>query len=224
MAKRPQVPFDFLSPLKEQFPTLEMVGFDGRPDPDSVLPQEAAGTRRMVTSDQLPVDMDKEGLKKLGFEILGPTQDDALFIDVKFPTGWTKRANPEDGRTTDIFDAAGNRRAYVWYKAASYDRKAYGVIRRRFEVQTRNFNDYTIGVGWVLDVKIPGATVSVFQTEDVTYESDREGVSTEAQDALRAACAAWLDVNYPDWRDPTAYWDVKVPKAGKFPPWNQRTR
>jgi hypothetical protein len=197
---------------------------DERPDPYGVLVQEARGTREMVTSDQLPKDMHTEELEKLGIQILGPSKGDKLFNDVKLPDGWTKVQCSEDSRTTYLVDPDGHKRAYVWYKAASYDRSAYGVVRRRFEIITRNFNDYTIGVGWVLDAKNPSAKTPAFQTADRTYASPREGLREESREVLRAECVAWLNEHYPDWKECTAYWNAEVPQAGVFPPWEQRTR
>lgn len=195
-----------------------------RPDPSSVLVQEARGTREMVTSDQLPAKMPQDDLKKMGIEILGPSKGDKLFIDVKLPQGWKKVPCREDSRTTHLLDADGNRRAYMWYKAASYDRDAYGGVRRRFGIQTRNFNDYTVGVGWVTDEK-NGQQRPIFQTPDRKYADTKEGLSEEARQALVDECVAWLVERYPDWKECTAYWsDEAPPTVGEIPPYSQRTR
>lgn len=195
------------------------------PDPSSVLIQEARGTREMITSDQLPAKMPQDDLKKMGIEILGPSQGDPLFVDVKLPQGWKKVPCREDSRTTHLVDADGNRRAYMWYKAASYDRAAYGGVRRRFGIQVRNFNDYTVGVAWVTDERDPGKSRPIFQTKDHKYADTQEGLKDESQQALRDECVAWLDQHYPDWKDCTAYWNVEEPPTvGRIPPWSQKTR
>ena len=199
--------------------------FNGVSGSSSVLLQEARGTREMITSDQLPAKMDQEALKQMGIEILGPSQGDELFVDVKLPQGWTKVRSETDSRTTYLVDPAGNKRAYMWYKASSYDRAAYGGIRKRFDIVHRSFNDYKVGVAWVVDDRDPIKQVPVFQTADRTYETTREGLSDEARQELVAECIAWLDKSYPDWRDCTAYWDIPTPKTvGKIPPWDKRTR
>lgn len=201
--------------------------FDGRPDPHSVLVQEARGTREMETSDQLPKDMNQDDLKKMGVEILGPSKgDEKLFIDVKLPHGWTKVRSNDDSRTTYLVDPLGNKRAYMWYKAASYDRAAYGGIRRRFSIVHRNFNDYKVGVAWVVDEREPSKQVPIFQAPDRKYKTTKDGLNDEARQALVAECEVWLDKNYPDWKDCMAYWDnIPMPQpVGEIPPYSQRTR
>lgn len=198
--------------------------FRGRPDPSSVLLQEAVGTREMVTSDQLPAEMNQDELRRIGVEIVGPSKGDKMFIDVKLPPGWKKVPCREDSRTTHLIDDKGNRRAYMWYKAASCDRKAYGGVNVRYGIDHRTFNDWGIGVAWVVDKKDPSNPRPIFQTQDHVYPN-KDGYKDETRAALYDECRAWLDANLPDWKDVAAYWDAQdMPTIGSIPPWSQRTR
>lgn len=199
--------------------------FEGRPDRASVILQEAVGTREMVTSDQIPAEMNHDELQAIGVKIIGPSKGDPLFVDVVLPEGWKKVPCRDDSRTTHLVDDKDNRRAYMWYKAASYDRKAYGGVRRRYEIRVRHFDDYTTSVAWVVDQKDPDRVRSVFQTADRVHASDRECLDPENEKSLRAECEAWLAANLPDWKSCAAYWDDPGPSAaGLIPPWEQRTR
>ena len=186
----------------------------------AVLAQEARGTREMVTSDQLPAQMDQEALKKMGVEILGQSAGDPLFVDVRLPEGWKKVPCREDSRTTHLVDPDGNRRARMWYKAASYDRKADGGIEYRFVVQQRYFDDYKTAVAWVVDAK-NGARRPIHQVVR-EYAKDKDAFDGEKD--MWAECERWLGENYPDWEDCTAYWNLPdPPEVGTIPSWEQRT-
>lgn len=98
---------------------------------------EKRGAIEFTGADQMPIDIiaaagkngktPQEIYKTLGF--MFPDQsnnEDPLFIDAKLPDGWHKEINPDDpsGRTINVFDENKIKRIVVWYKAASYDRKA----------------------------------------------------------------------------------------------------
>lgn len=193
-----------------------------RPDPHSVLAQEARGTREMVTSQQFPADVNKEQLKRIGVEIIGPSPGDELFLDIKLPEGWKKVPCNEDPRTTHLVDANGNRRAYAWYKAASYDRKANGGVNRRYGFTNRYLNDYKVGIAWIVDKKLRGEGRPVFRVIH-TYETTKEGLADDAVKNLYAACKVWMDANIPDHDDVAAYWDAPdLPTAEALISYNVR--
>jgi len=199
--------------------------FVGQPDASSVLLQEARGTREMVVSEQFPADSDLEALKKIGIVVKGPSAGDPMFLDITLPAGWKKVPSREDSRTTHVVDDNGNVRAYAWYKAASYDRKAYGGVYRRFGMIHRYFNDYRLSVGWVVDEKKRESKRSIYETTERTFATDRECFNSGSEAATYKECAAWLDRNYPDWKDHAAYWDLEdPPTVGNMPSWDQKTR
>ena len=196
-----------------------------RPYECNVLVDEALGTRQMVTSMQLPADIDHEHLKIIGIEVIGPSKDDKLFIDVKLPEGWGKAYDKEDSRTVWVCDTKDNRRVFTWYKASGYDRSANGYVKARFGITHRYYNEYRIAVAWVVDKRIPGKERPIFQTKDHKSTNELGGFPEEERRAFIDECVAWLDANYPKWRERDAYWDIEdPPTVGEIPPFNQRTR
>lgn len=97
--------------------------------------QEAEGQALFVGSDTLPVDhqeleqldeigMTQEILESLGFEFLGPVEDDPLFHWVNFPSGWTKEPS-DHSMWSYLIDPKGRKVASIFYKAAFYDRRSF---------------------------------------------------------------------------------------------------
>jgi hypothetical protein len=86
---------------------------------------EAAGQRQLVNSSVLPSEMrgGREAFEALGFVFGEPVDGDPLFIAATLPDGWEKRGSDHD-MWSYIYDADGNQRVAVFYKAAFYDRKA----------------------------------------------------------------------------------------------------
>lgn len=196
-----------------------------RPYECNVLVDEALGTRQMITSMQLPVGIDHEHLKSIGIEVLGPSKDDKLFIDVKLPEGWGKAPDKEDSRTTWVCDERNNRRVFTWYKVSGYDRKAWGYVKTRLGITHRYFNEYRVAVAWVVDKRIPGHERPIYQTKDYKSTVEFGGFSGDDRQAFTTECVEWLDANYPKWREYGAYWDIEdPPTVGEIPPSNQHTR
>jgi len=50
----------------------------------------------------------------------------------------------------------------------------------------------------------------IWQKEDITEKDRKEAIDAGSDlfggGPCRWICEKWLDGNYPDWRDPTAYW------------------
>ena len=93
---------------------------------DSIVAQEAAGQKSFVNSDTLPVEIGgngKEVLEAAGVKFLGAVENDDLFQYVELPADW-KKVPTEDDRWSSLVDETGKIRADIFYKAASYDRKA----------------------------------------------------------------------------------------------------
>jgi len=89
--------------------------------PGGIEAQEAAGQVSFVADQTLPIDCPREDLEALGF-LFGENVDD-VFVNVKFPKGWTKEAT-DHSMWSDLKDSLGNVRGGIFYKAAFYDRNA----------------------------------------------------------------------------------------------------
>lgn len=175
--------------------------------PGGIEAQEAAGQREACANMRLPKDGTSDDQRKvwesLGF-VFGKDHDN-LFVNVMFPAGWTWKAT-EHSMHNDLLDDKGRKRAGMFYKAAFYDRSAHIRLTRRYQAgedystDTRprpvNVRDYD---GTVLHV--------VGQTQR-TDQGDNAArcAAIEANDALVDRANDWLTENYPNWRDPLAYW------------------
>lgn len=161
--------------------------------------QEAQGQRSFVNSDTLPTDMRegcKEALEKLGAKFLGPVEGDPLFQYVELPKGWSK--NPTDhSMWSKLMDEKGRERGSIFYKAAFYDRKAHMHLNLRYVIE----QDYDRKDAVVYRIQRGDEVVHVL--EAIPYGERR----WEASDIARKTTEAWLAEHYPDWQDPTAYWD-----------------
>lgn len=191
--------------------------------------QERAGQRDLIEAEQLPADMgrDRAVFEAMGIVIIGPTKNDPLFVDVRLPAEWKKRATGHSMHN-ELLDARGNVRASIFYKAAFYDRRADMHPRSRFTLNVREFNDRREHRAYVIDLgadPVTGAPPNkdhvIFVTETVRSNGgdDWEGYDMAQQQAHESA-AAWLDAHYPDWRSPLAHWDAqRLPSVCEFPPY-----
>lgn len=99
--------------------------------PQGIETQEALGQRELIVSEQLPIKVNfpyganaKELYESMGIEVVGPTERDDQFYDVKLPAGW-KKVGTGHAMWTDLVDDKGVKRASIFYKAAFYDREAF---------------------------------------------------------------------------------------------------
>jgi len=166
--------------------------------------QESAGQCSFVNSDTLPVKMgkdEKEILEKCGVKFLGPVEEDELFQFVELPAGW-KKVPTEHSMWSHLVDEKNRHRASIFYKAAFYDRNAHMSLKRRYThiFDYAKFENECVGVAQVLD----GQTV-IHTTEPipVTPGIPRYEISDKARDLAEA----FLDKNFPQWKDCAAYWD-----------------
>jgi hypothetical protein len=153
--------------------------------PGGIERQEAQGQRDLVAT--------RNQLEALGFRF-GDDADD-LFVNVTFPPGW-KLSATSHSMHNDLLDDQGRKRAGIFYKAAFYDRKADIHFSPRF---------------WVSSYEM-GSTedhcrCDVKDGDKVLFEAGECGrTEWAARDALEAKATAWLVSNYPEYRDPFAYW------------------
>lgn len=178
--------------------------------PGGIEAQEAAGQRALVSQfTQLPKDMGPDGLKiaeAMGFTI-GEDADD-LFVNVVAPEGWRMDATGHSMHS-EIFDAAGNKRGSVFYKAAFYDRRADGNWSTRYAAEkiypiAGNYDTSRI-------VALDRETgEEMYGSEDRTRP---EGPYGEAHRELHAyetaafeVCRKFIEDIFPGWESPAAYW------------------
>ena len=182
--------------------------------PGGIEAQERAGQVGFVASDTLPIECvnaTREQLESLGIQFGEPTDD--LFVNVCLPEGWTK-ARTEHSMHSDLLDEQGRRRAGIFYKATFYDRHADMHLSRRYSV-----GHPPVG-GWdspgSSEAPIHGVVMDqekiIWHTDPLERpapDADRETMLAfyDAQDALTVKTTTWIDEQFPNWRDPLAYWD-----------------
>lgn len=161
----------------------------------AILHQEAQGQRYT-----LPTQVSaggKEALEKSGVKFLAAVDGNPMFQYVELPAGWQKKAT-DHSMHSDLLDEKGRKRAGIFYKAAFYDRCAHLSVNCRYNFR-RDYANAGAGVAIVLDAGEP-----IYTTEPISAEGGR---SWEAGDKADAMAKAWLDANYPFWRDASMYWE-----------------
>ncbi len=132
--------------------------------------------------------------EKLGF-VFG-TQADDIFVNVTFPKGWRKKVT-DHAMWSELVDDKGRKRGGIFYKAAFYDRRAHVNLEARFSVSSYMDSDET---GFFqVSINDCGNVVMVIGK----YKSG----DYSAVDSLSAKANGWLNQNYPNWKDDSAYWD-----------------
>ena len=112
--------------------------------PGGIEASEALGQQELVHSRELPKHgllEHREKLEAIGF-VFGNEIDD-VFVSVKLPAGWSKKAT-NHSMWSDLLDDKGRRRAGIFYKAAFYDRNGHMNWERRFSIAVRLEDDRDI--------------------------------------------------------------------------------
>lgn len=176
--------------------------------PGGIERQEAQGQRDFVARETLPIKTNyctREQLEKIGIKF-GEQVDD-LFVRVQLPQGW-KIVPTAHSMWSHLVDDKGRERAGIFYKAAFYDRDAHISLSQRF-VPTQEYihdtpppkHEYKSPDRIQYVAKDCGKVV--FTAGELSYE-DR---NWDAQDALKKQVRQWLNQNFPQWEDPTVYWE-----------------
>ncbi len=177
--------------------------------PGGIEASEALGQQEVVHSQRLPKDRlmeHREALGKLGFSF-GNDIDD-VFIEVKLPEGWQKKAT-DHSMWSDLLDEKGRKRAGIFYKAAFYDRSGHMQWRPRFRVDTtlvdgRNRYDLTEDeVADCVAVVLDADGTELYRTEPKQVGKNDYDITQE----LSSTAHEWLKERYPQCEEPFAHWD-----------------
>lgn len=174
---------------------------------DAIVAQEARGQTSFVGSDTLPLKMrrdnDKEILEAAGVKFLSPVENDKLFQYVELPAGW-KKFPTDHSMWSNLVDDKGRVRATIFYKAAFYDRNAFMSTSTRFEIASDYDKRESEGVS-VANVLDGGKVVHTTNPRKIPKERNDKYLAVSK--ATTKDAENWLTKNYPDWRNPGAYWD-----------------
>lgn len=174
--------------------------------------QEARGQTAFVKSASWPIKMDTNinTFKHMGL-IFGGKIDD-LFMEVQLPNGW--KIEPTDhSMWSDLKDDKDRVRASIFYKAAFYDRDAFvhptHFMSAGYECPAdldynmdRKIRDTSPHIGYVRDSN----GKEYYRTHEI-IPSKEYGEKTFKVLELRDMAYEWLEENFPDHKDPLAYWD-----------------
>lgn len=151
--------------------------------------------KEFISNETLPTKMspeDKNALELWGIQLLGEVPDDPLFQYVRLPDGWEKV--PDHGHWSYLRDDKGRRRANIIYTATSYSRYAELTCIPKYWYKWTYRN--------VPDDDTTHTEYIVISEDQIIYTT---GVMIRSEG--KVAIEEWLNTNYPDWRNPCAYWD-----------------
>lgn len=167
--------------------------------PGGIEEQQAREQKRLAKTTLLPKDCRHPYLNMDSWPLLEKQgvrrgEEDGLFYRCELPAGW--RIEPtEHHMWSRLVDGAGRTRARYFYKAAFYDRDAILHLCTRY------------GVRWEPDHLriIHDGESEMHRVQGVAVAGD-EGKWVAGDRAWKDA-RDWLTERYPNWRDPSAYWD-----------------
>lgn len=169
--------------------------------PQAIEASEAAGQQALVQSERLPREMrpDMETVAAATGIVFGEPIGQ-LFVEATLPDGWKKQAT-EHSMHSDLVDDKGRVRAGIFYKAAFYDERA-DMHFRSYLFVGGDYEQHEVKV-----VNADGETIKDFGKIGAFPGDDPEWHEKyKKYTALQEDAWAWLDENYPDHRDPFAYW------------------
>jgi len=159
-------------------------------EPGGIEWQEQQGQNELVQSDVLPTRMSPETktiLEKWGIVFGKPVEDDEIFTEVKLPEGWHKKAT-DHSMWSRLCDNKGRERASIFYKAAFYDRRTDLYLKCRIEMSS-------------VYIESQQRSYSVVKKDgEIIFEGSQDYNQSQKD------CEEWLKANYPDYRNPEAYW------------------
>lgn len=196
--------------------------------PNAIDLQEFQGQSSFVASDTLPIStwsgpslgddtknqrIAKSALESWSIKFLGPVPDDQLFQFVELPDGW-KKVPTHHAMLSMLVDDQGRERARIFYKADYYDRNAslmltprYGIHESCYDSKWTRGEDEELFEAHVTDGGVVLDNRKIIYTTDlVVLKGDRKDRYRATREATKQA-EAWLDANFPERQNPTAYWD-----------------
>lgn len=171
------------------------------------------------TKARLPIDgaiAEQSKYEAMGIQFDKRSDDPSeIFIGVTLPTGW-QITPTEHSMWSNLTDDKSRERASIFYKAAFYDRSAHVRLNNRYSYDAQPVGGWENGsgagsqyqgvvtdCGKVIFRTMPTSAQPSYNQSDNTalteWFTKRDGKSKEAE--------AWLNEQFPNWKDPLAYWD-----------------
>lgn len=145
--------------------------------------------------------------EKIGITIISEADD--LFWNVKLPDGWEIKAT-DHTMWNEVIDNKGRKRITFFYKAAFYDRDAFANLQTRFQLDVNHTgdpdSDYDIWKASDIQGTVKDGDRIIYQTARVPACSDYTKES-KMKDVLWEDLYAFMNENWPQYKDVYAYWD-----------------
>lgn len=140
----------------------------------------------------------KEAFEALGFTFEDIPADDVL-CKATLPDGWKLKSDGGE-YWTYLIDEKGRKRGSYFYKGAFYDRCGHMNLSQRFQTASDAANPKTWEGPYTISVKDADGTILFTAGKcEKTYSKEYDELMDKAINYLRT--------NYPEWKDPTKYWD-----------------
>ena len=164
--------------------------------------QDLAIGQTMMAKDMYP---SQEVWEQLGFTFRDIPGDDVL-CKATLPEGWSIKAT-DHSMWNEIFDANGNLRGTMFYKAAFYDRSAHMSLNPRYRVHSEYIGEdsRTVEVYFGNAQEKIMVAGQVYLKRCATPEEKKE--IWDKQNMLLEQATKFAQENYPDWQNVVAYWD-----------------
>lgn len=200
---------------------------DGPSNPGGFIErQEARGQHHLANAREgntilLPLDgstKNAEVWAAIGVTFGEMADGDALFVKATVPDGW-RIVKTDHSMWSYLADDQGRERASIFYKAAFYDRSAHMristclIYHSAYEHSEDDAKPYgERRKRWVVEAMAPGRKNLLLWASEwiLPYESgDQASMNSywAKEDAGRKNAEDWLTGNYPDHKNPVAYWD-----------------
>lgn len=153
---------------------------------------------RARSACRLPKKMrpSKEAFENLGFTF--QDIDDDVLYQATLPEGWILKS--DGGYWTTLIDEKGRNRGSYFYKGAFYDRSGHMSLSQRFQATYDSADPEHWKAPFTVSAKDADGTIifTAGQCEDA-FSQDCDDLMSKAEE--------YLNTNYPEWKDPTKYWD-----------------
>lgn len=193
-------------------------------NPNAIERQESEGQQELVNGSQLPRYLNDGGRRqkeaiedylKMGIEVWARYQGkmcrivkdihsqidkDELFITAKLPEGW-KLIATDHSMWNSLLDANGSKRGSIFYKAAFYDRDAFINLECRYGTKNEYFNG---------EKDADGCTIQCIMAYDFKAKTalwTSEKLTDKEADSAYNTVSEYLQRNFPDYKNPHAYWE-----------------
>lgn len=172
---------------------------------------EKKGQMDAVNSSRVSKRMnpEKSVWESLGFKFEDIPGDDVL-CKAELPEGW--QIVPTDHQMWNrIVDQNGMVRANMFYKASFYDRDSHMSLKCRYSVFSQYDKEDNEKICFGNEDEVLFCAGQVYKAVEETSEEYKK--ESDSRNKLYEMAEKFAEINYPDWKNPLAYWDLPIEKT-----------